>query len=679
MQLVCNFLQSKVRGTLDEADISVSSLQAQSKTDCVALLEPLFRDRSPSFCTLKIFLGVLGHQLKMFMGSPFFRAQNLRVMMPSDATKKVSVRTQCVDCLLKIAQEFSSQSVKLVRSKQHATMRGTIDDLLEQMRSMVSWEASNHLMMLFQRNTGAVTFLYRDPGRIDENIRALMLSQKCDPTKIWAEETPGGLKTELHRICGQVDASDADPTYVLTADNLLKMGLILMRVDAGLPVVVIGETGCGKTSLIKYLARTRSARFEVQDLHAGISESDIVSFIERCEQHAIHDGRPTWVFLDEINACDHLGLINDLMCHRLLNGRQIHRNLVLLAACNPYRARRKTAMSAGLDAKMNTKISKDKLSMLVYRVHPLPETLMEYIWDFGSLTESDELRYIASMVSDIQLPIALLQELAAVSQCFMREKTDEVCSVSLRDIRRFVKLAKWFKENRVPPAHRACRVAPVSESFYSTLEATLLALLHNYYARLPCSKDRRDYIQRLIEVLRKHNVRHFEIAYHISSLLLHEQLGYLSRMKIEAGTARNEALRENVFVLLVSILNRIPVFLVGKPGCSKSLSMQLIEASIRGQDSKDAFFKSMPAVYQISYQGSESSTSDGILKVFEKARAYKETNTEGVIPLVLLDEVGLAEISPFNPLKVLHSLLEPDTTDGKQVCPSVLCARLLPR
>jgi hypothetical protein len=46
--------------------------------------------------------------------------------------------------------------------------------------------------------------------------------------------------------------------------------------------------------------------------------------------------------------------------------------------------------------------------------------------------------------------------------------------------------------------------------------------------------------------------------------------------------------------------------------------------------------------------------------VFEKARKYKSHNKEGnVLPVVLLDEVGLAENSKYNPLKVLHSLLEP--------------------
>ncbi|CAG8853571.1 33389_t:CDS:2, partial [Gigaspora margarita] len=58
---------------------------------------------------------------------------------------------------------------------------------------------------------------------------------------------------------------------------------------------------------------------------------------------------------------------------------------------------------------------------------------------------------------------------------------------------------------------------------------------------------------------------------------------------------------------------------------------------------------------------SSSSTSDGIIKVFQKAENYQKTNSKE-FPLntvVLLDEVGLAETSPYNPLKVLHSLLEP--------------------
>jgi hypothetical protein len=75
-------------------------------------------------------------------------------------------------------------------------------------------------------------------------------------------------------------------------------------------------------------------------------------------------------------------------------------------------------------------------------------------------------------------------------------------------------------------------------------------------------------------------------------------------------------------------------------------------------------------VFFIPHQGSSSSTSDGIEKVFQKAKAYQDTSSEEfpVISVVLLDEVGLAETSPFNPLKVLHSLLEPSyPADGPAV------------
>ena len=36
-----------------------------------------------------------------------------------------------------------------------------------------------------------------------------------------------------------------------------------------------------------------------------------------------------------------------------------------------------------------------------------------------------------------------------------------------------------------------------------------------------------------------------------------------------------------------------------------------------------------------------------------------QNGNSNAIVLVILDEIGLAEISPHNPLKVLHSLLEP--------------------
>ena len=41
--------------------------------------------------------------------------------------------------------------------------------------------------------------------------------------------------------------------YVITNDNFKKMVLLLYRIIANVPVIIMGDTGCGKTSLIKVL------------------------------------------------------------------------------------------------------------------------------------------------------------------------------------------------------------------------------------------------------------------------------------------------------------------------------------------------------------------------------------------------------------------------------------------
>ena len=99
----------------------------------------------------------------------------------------------------------------------------------------------------------------------------------------------------------------------------------------------------------------------------------------------------------------------------------------------------------------------------------------------------------------------------------------------------------------------------------------------------------------------------------------------------------------------------------GKPGCSKTMSVQLTAANLRGTDSQDPFFKSLPRLLMITYQGSEASTSQGIEKTFQKAVNLKlNAKDKNLLPIILFDEIGLAEISPFNPLKVLHAWLEPE-------------------
>ena len=67
-------------------------------------------------------------------------------------------------------------------------------------------------------------------------------------------------------------------------------------------------------------------------------------------------------------------------------------------------------------------------------------------------------------------------------------------------------------------------------------------------------------------------------------------------MKLGNNIARNAALRENVFMMLVCISVRIPLFLIGKPGSSKSLAKSIILRSMKGQNSSSQLLKGLKEV-----------------------------------------------------------------------------------
>jgi hypothetical protein len=142
-----------------------------------------------------------------------------------------------------------------------------------------------------------------------------------------------------------------------------------------------------------------------------------------------------------------------------------------------------------------------------------------------------------------------------------------------------------------------------------------------------------------------------------NKVLLHVQRSFVSQMNLGEGIALNEALLENLFMILVSVLNHIPIFVIGKPGSSKSLAMGLIQSNLNGDAAENEFLRSLPAVEVFSYQCSPLSTSQGIESVFEAASRYKRESPKTCV-VVLLDEVGLAEQSPHLPLKVLHKVLD---------------------
>ena len=679
VQVVCQYLNYLDKGLIDRKDLQFSGQVAEPAVhpnDCRRLLRKYYGQESDlSFTVVKIFLHVLADQLKKMACSSFFRVSRLLEM--TDHKTELVVRSTLVKALIEASKEFSLRSIKTCKSSQVLTVgaramvgnesvtqtskRSQLIDIGNQIvDAMVRWEDNNHLMFVFHsQNVQTISCVYRDLEMVPSHIKTFFESQmkrKMQDISILPQTELMSLLQKVARtspmpLCANT-IQRLNAEYALTPDNLLKMILIMLRINSHIPVIVMGETGCGKTSLIRYLATVSDVEFEVLSIHAGTEEALILKTIrDNNEKAFLCPNRERWLFLDEINTSEHIGVICDAICGRACHGKILASNLIVMGACNPYKLRTESAIStAGLKGKIQT----DELSKLVYRVLPLPERLIDYVWDFGTLSDKDEALYIRRMIDGVFpgeiVMLRLLQDLLSASQQFVRKLESVSYCVSLRDVQRCIILIKWFLET-----------LPMKGAVHDVeITSVILALAVCYHSRFSSNKHRMTYRKELHKVFIENGREYLDDNY-IKRIIIDQQNDVLERMDLPTGIAKNTALKENVFVILVCLLNKIPIFLVGKPGCSKSLSIQVIRNNLRGKDSKDTFFKSLPQLYCVSFQGSQSSTSDGIIKVFEKAIKYQESNlAEEVLSVVILDEIGLAEVSKFNPLKVLHSLLEPD-------------------
>ncbi|CAB4390856.1 unnamed protein product [Rhizophagus irregularis] len=664
IQVACNYLNLLDSNEIDTKEnlfkIHKAIKEPLSVERCQNLIEKylfnkITKDLS-SFRFVEIFINVLADQLVRFSSSQFFPVDKLKLI------EEYNIRILILRNLIDVSRDFATNSIKTKEAQLKSTSAIDADVVKAHRGTIVQWDDSNHLIVFFNSQTpDTISVLYRDRNKVHENIKTLLKSQVIGDQTKWelddySSTSPEALFLKLEYLARRSVEKLELPEYALSGDNLIKMALILLRVRANIPVIVCGEAGCGKTSLIAYLALIAEVQFMALNMHAGVDERIIMLFMNDALKKA--EKGEIWLFFDEINTCNHIGLLADLISRRMLNGKLIHPNIRLFSACNPYRIRKRTTSKTGLINKVKMY---EERNHLVYQVKPLPDQILDYVWDYGILKPEDEYRYIHIMVEKELKKLAhpAFAELLYASQKFIRN-VEEPYSVSLRDVKRAITLVKFFYNSlEYRPVYKKGRKYPPPGNPTITTRSYVLALSLCYHSRLYDQNLRKQYRREMGQILQNHKAYIGENTF--AKIIREEQEDYISRMQCPPNTVNNEALLENVLVMIVCILTRIPLFLIGAPGSSKSFAIRLISSNLRGSDSNDKYFRKLPQIYLIPHQGSSSSTSDGIIKVFDKANKYQETtsNQFPVISVVLLDEVGLAEASPFNPLKVLYSLLEP--------------------
>lgn len=130
----------------------------------------------------------------------------------------------------------------------------------------LTWDSSNHFNTVFvDDGCGSVLFIYRKPEFVEEIMRKLIYvsSNKYEGPTMNQQINAGNyqiddlsqfnhdqlyMRLEMLKTRTVDEAALYQSDYVLTTDNFLKMNVIFLRIQSKIPVIIMGETGCGKTS-----------------------------------------------------------------------------------------------------------------------------------------------------------------------------------------------------------------------------------------------------------------------------------------------------------------------------------------------------------------------------------------------------------------------------------------------
>ncbi|ETO11387.1 hypothetical protein RFI_25989 [Reticulomyxa filosa] len=175
-----------------------------------------------------------------------------------------------------------------------------------------------------------------------------------------------------------------------------------------------------------------------------------------------------------------------------------------------------------------------------------------------------------------------------------------------------------------------------------------------YYFRLKKS-ERKNYIKEMstktenfLDILKKEMKKFSEAFYSLNKEII----------------AKTEALEEILFMLFICIVTTTPIVLVGDPGTSKTLAFQLLKDRLSEPNIKElqknlqeqGINLKIKPLHVVYFQCTQESKPFGIKERWEQAQRHSED--KAIKPMLLLDEIGLAERSKHSPLKVLHHLLE---------------------
>ena len=278
--------------------------------------------------------------------------------------------------------------------------------------------------------------------------------------------------------------------------------------------------------------------------------------------------------------------------------------------------------------------------------------------------------------------VTLLVELLLDSNDFLRQNVykGEISVVSIREIRKacdliFCVFTRFLCQVRAE-LEKSRSVFP----YFDYLDTSLkVSLINTFCLRLTAS-HRSDFI---VRIHRKWNEVRSRFPEHLDSHffppLTSNPSAYdnsevyvafdelcqfiLKDFEMESGIAVNQALKENSFAVLSAICTKSTLFIVGRPGSTKSRTLELLVCATEDLSRNNSFFSRLGVTIQKHVvQCSPDTTAHHIAANAQRAALSQLTASrlqmESRQCVIVLEEVGATIGSPHNPLMSLHSMID---------------------
>ena len=333
---VSKYLHLYAKETLNTTDIYFGNNDSMIEEEYKLAIVNFFERKIEklNFYQLKIFFNLLFQMITCFEKGQYQSFVFTDLVRNFKANKKLSeiskiyenIRSIIFKNLLDTTHEFTKRSLNEDQSIPDLAIKNSSNG---DPFSIGKWDESNHFMLFFSE-TGEMSVIFKDIEKVNENIKGMITCQKFlfdsfSPNikkkswlKFWDSNNfdPDELKTkikeknfdlnnylklkndellnELVKILGkdyftaQKRRSEKDfKNYVLTCDNFLKMIKIFIRSVSNIPIIIMGETGCGKTCLIKFLVNVvLQETLIIISVNAGTSLETITKEIQKIKAEA---------------------------------------------------------------------------------------------------------------------------------------------------------------------------------------------------------------------------------------------------------------------------------------------------------------------------------------------------------------------------------------------------------